>query len=75
MIDLGDGRAEAAGELRLGRLHVLALALQRPSLGEVELDRENRDETGGRAQDASADAPAPVGTGVSSEVRSTSRVS
>jgi hypothetical protein len=42
----------------------------------MELDREDRDEAGAAvAQDPSADAAAPVGTGVSSEVRSTSRVS
>jgi hypothetical protein len=44
VFDLRNGRAEAVLELRLGGENVLALALQRPGLGEVELDRENRDE-------------------------------
>jgi len=73
MADLGDGRAEPVLELRLRRLDVLALPLQRPGGGEVQLDREDRDEA--RAQDSPADAaPAPVATS-SSDVRSTSRVS
>ena len=71
MVDFGDGGAEAVRELRLRRLDVLALALQRACVGEVQFDSENRNEAG--AQDSSADAPA--GTGSSSEVRSTSRVS
>jgi hypothetical protein len=77
VIHLGDGRAEAVRELRLRGLDVLALPLQRSRLGEVQLDRQNRDEAGAAsrrpAQDSSAGAPA--GTGSSSEVRSTSRVS
>src|SRR5262249_827805 len=41
MIDLGDRCAEALVQLRLCRLHVLPLALQRPVLGEVQLDRKD----------------------------------
>ena len=73
VVDLGHRGAEAVLQLRLCRLDVLALALQRARLGEVELDRENRDEAGAAAYDSSAGAPA--GTGSSSDVRSTSRVS
>jgi hypothetical protein len=77
VVDLRHGRAEAVRELRLGGLDVLALSLQRSRLGEVQLDRQNRDVAGAAsrrpAQDSSAGAPA--GTGSSSEVRSTSRVS
>src|SRR5581483_10984826 len=72
VVHLGDGGAEPVGELRLRRLHVLPLALERPRVGEVQLDGENRDEAAA-AYDSSADAPA--GTGCSSDVRSTSRVS
>src|SRR5579862_1914876 len=71
MVDLRDRRAEAVCELRLRRLHVLPLALQRPCLREVQLDRDDCDEA--RAQDWSAAVPA--GTASSSDVRSTSRVS
>ena len=70
VVDLGDGRAEAVLELRLGGADELALALQRARLGEVKLDGEDGDEAG--AQESSA---AAAGTGASSEVRSTSRVS
>jgi hypothetical protein len=73
VVDLGDGGAEAIRELCLRRLDVLALAFERACAGEVQLDCENRDEAGVAAQDSSAGAPA--GTGSSSEVRSTSRVS
>ena len=77
MVDLRHGRAETVGELGLRRLDVLALPLERSSLREVQLDRQDRDEATAaarrRAQDSSAGAPA--GTGSSSEVRSTSRVS
>jgi hypothetical protein len=77
VVDLRDGSAEAVRELRLRGLDVLALALERSRLGEVQLDRQDGDEPGaassGAPQDSSAGAPA--GTGSSSEVRSTSRVS
>ena len=73
MVDLGDGCAEAVLELRLRRFDVLALAFQGAGFGEVQLDREDGDEAAG--YDSAADAEAPVGTGSSSEVRSTSRVS
>jgi len=73
VVDLGDRRAEAIRELCLRRLDVLSLAFERTCVGEVQLDCENRDEAGVAAQDSSAGAPA--GTGSSSEVRSTSRVS
>src|SRR4029077_20988131 len=46
VVDLGDGGTEPVRELRLRREHVLALALQRPGLGEVQLRRENRDVAG-----------------------------
>src|SRR6266508_1886407 len=44
VVDLGHGGAEAVLELRLGRFDVFPLPLQRPRLGEVELDREDADE-------------------------------
>src|SRR3954469_6537473 len=43
VVDLGDRRAEAVLELRLRRLHVLALSLQRARLREVEFDGEDPD--------------------------------
>src|SRR5215471_3906521 len=43
MVDLGDRCAEPVLQLRLCRQHVLALALQRPGVGKVELDREDPD--------------------------------
>src|SRR5262249_22997087 len=46
VVDLGDRGAEALLQLRLGRLDVLALALQRARLREMELDRENPDVAG-----------------------------
>src|SRR5689334_13423985 len=75
VVDLRDGCPEPVLQLGLRRLHVLALPLERARLGEVQLDRENRDEAGPRAYDSSAAAAAPADTGSSSDVRSTSRVS
>ena len=46
VVDLGDRRSEPLLQLRLRRLDVLALALQRPRLGEMKLDRENPDISG-----------------------------
>src|SRR6266540_116051 len=46
VVDLRDRGTEAVLELRLRRLHVLALALQRAGLGEVQLDREDADVAG-----------------------------
>ena len=46
VIDLGDRGAEAVLELRLRRLDVLALALQRAGFREVQLDREDADVAG-----------------------------
>ena len=43
MIDLGHRRSEAILELGLRRLDVLALALQRARLGEVQLDAQDAD--------------------------------
>ncbi len=43
VVDLGHGGSEALLELSLGRLDVLALALQRARLGEVQLDRQDPD--------------------------------
>jgi hypothetical protein len=74
VVDLGDRGAESVLELRLRREDVLALALQRPRLGEVQLGDEDGDEAG--AQDPSAAGAPPLGgAGSSSDVRSTSRVS
>src|SRR5437588_12239119 len=49
VVDLGDRRPETLLQLRLRSLDVLALALQRTRLREMELDRENPHITG--AQD------------------------
>src|SRR5919106_89753 len=46
VVDLRDGRAEAVLEVRLRRLDVLALALERAGFGEVQLDREDADVAG-----------------------------
>src|SRR5512133_738721 len=46
MVDLGDRRAEPLLQLRLCRLDVLTLALQRARLRKMELDRENPDIAG-----------------------------
>src|SRR5262249_31181448 len=46
VVDLGYRGSEALLELRLGRLDVPALALQRARLREMELDRENPDVAG-----------------------------
>src|ERR671924_793066 len=46
VVDLRDRGAEAVLELRLRRLHELALALQRARLGEVQLDAEDADVAG-----------------------------
>jgi hypothetical protein len=73
MVDLRHRGPEAVLELRLRRGDVLALALQRARLGEVELDRQDGDEAA--AQDSAAGPAAAVGTASSREVRSTSRVS
>src|SRR5205085_1849012 len=43
VVDLGDRGAEAILELRLRRLDVLALALQRAGVRKVQLDREDAD--------------------------------
>src|SRR5919202_1968624 len=43
VVDLRDRRAEAVLELRLRRAHELPLALQRASLREMEVDREDAD--------------------------------
>jgi hypothetical protein len=62
MIDLRDRRSEPLLQLRLRRLDVLALALQRPRLGEVELDRENPHITGAHGGiEPSGDQPAGFG--------------
>src|SRR5215207_9423752 len=45
VIDLGDGCTEAVLQVGLCGLHVLALALQRSRLREVQLDREDADVT------------------------------
>src|SRR6185436_18708595 len=42
-------RAEAVLQLRLRRLHVLALPLQRPGLGEMQVDGEDADVPGAHA--------------------------
>src|SRR5207248_10768411 len=70
-----DRGAEAVRKLRLCGLDVLALALQRSRLGEVQLDREDRDVAGGAAAQDSSDGLGGGPVGVSSDVRSTSRVS
>src|SRR5204863_1485266 len=49
VVDLGDRGTEALLQLRLRRLDVLALALQRPRVGEVQLDREDPHVAGGVA--------------------------
>jgi hypothetical protein len=46
VVDLGDRGAETVLQLCLGRQDVLPLALERPGLGEVELDGEDRDKAG-----------------------------
>src|SRR5438067_12418068 len=43
VVDLGDGRAEAVLQLRLGRPDEPTLALQRARFREMELDREDAD--------------------------------
>src|SRR5262245_2258644 len=68
MVDLGHRSAEAVLQLRLRRLDVLALALQRPRLREMELDGEDSDEAG-------AQVAAGVAAGAFRSVRSTSRTS
>src|SRR5262245_36246644 len=68
MVDLRHRRAEAVLELRLRRLHVLALALQRPRLRKMELDGEDSDVAG-------AQVAAGVAAGAFRSVRSTSRTS
>ena len=71
MIDLGHGGAEAVLQLGLRGLDVTPLPFQGAGLREVEVDRQDRDETGGQeAEEAAAD-----GVASSREVRSTSRVS
>src|SRR5262249_41231772 len=65
VIDLGDARTEAVAEVVLRGAHEVALALQGRRFGEVELDREDGDETRAHSELA----------GSSSDVRSTSRVS
>jgi hypothetical protein len=71
VIDLGHRGAEPVLQLGLGGFHVLSLALEGAGLREVEVDREDRDETGGQeAEEAAGD-----GVASSSDVRSTSRVS
>src|SRR5215468_5071596 len=77
VVDLGDGRAEAVLQLRLRRLHVLALALERPGLREVEVDGEDADVArahgaGGPRYSAGAEGEPPS---VERSVRSTVRVS
>src|SRR4051794_15963782 len=72
VVDLGDGRAEPVAEVVLRRADVMALALQRRRLREVQLDGEDRDEAQGHVELYAA-ASAPDGS--SSDVRSTSRVS
>jgi hypothetical protein len=49
VIDLGDGGAEAMLELCFGRLDVLALALERAGLREMEVDGEDADIPGAHA--------------------------
>src|SRR5581483_12053452 len=41
VVDFRDRRAEALLQLRLRRLDVLPLSLQRPRLGEVQLERQD----------------------------------
>ena len=78
MVDLGDRGTEPVLELRLGRLDVLALALERARLREVELDGEDRD-VARHGQRLGLGQPrvgrGPGRRGSSSDVRSTSRVS
>src|SRR4051812_16169008 len=50
VVDLGHRNAEAVLELRLRRLHVLPLPLQRARLREVELDGEDADVAPGHAR-------------------------
>jgi hypothetical protein len=50
VVDLGDRGAETVLELRLGRFHVLALALERSTLREVQLGREDPDVTRAHAR-------------------------
>ena len=49
VVDLGDCGAEAVAQVVPRRAQVMALALQRARLGEVQLDREDRDEAGAHA--------------------------
>ena len=44
MVDLGDGGAEALAQVRLDAVELGALRLQRPGLGEVQLDLQDGDE-------------------------------
>src|SRR5262249_52159005 len=69
MVDLRHRRAEAVLELRLRRLDVLPLALQRPRLREMKLDGEDPDEAGAQV------AAGVAGAGALRSVRSTSRTS
>jgi hypothetical protein len=46
MIDLGNGRADAPMQLRLGGAKVVALLLQGVRAGKVQLTREDADEAG-----------------------------
>jgi hypothetical protein len=76
VIDLGDRGAEAVLELRLRRLHELALALERARLGEVELDGEDADVAGAHgAYSAVVVAGSGSGVGALRSVRSTCFVS
>src|SRR5690242_1444408 len=62
VVDLRDGRAEPVLELRLRRLHELALSLQRARLREVQLDGEGRELAGAHAGIAAAAGARPTKT-------------
>src|SRR4051812_18820123 len=49
VIDLRDRGAETVLQLRLRRQHMLALPLQRPGIGEVQVDSEDADVPGAHA--------------------------
>src|SRR5215210_2866246 len=74
VVDFRDRRPEAVLQLRFCRFDVLPLALERPRLGEVELDAQDADVAGAHGGYSLA-AVAGSGAGVSRSVRSTWRVS
>src|SRR6185436_18955204 len=73
VVDLRDGRAETILQLRLRRLDVLPLPLQRARLGKVELDAQDPDKACAHGATRTYDVAA--GGASSSVVRSISRVS